>query len=206
MPDGEIDGEKRATLQRFAALAVALPVLNDGERSKSSENGTGKVRRALVGYITSHPGTHFSKIRDDLHLATGEAQYHLNYLASDGEIESIRDGEFRRFFIASEFTDRERVLLGYLRRETLCRLLIAVLKMPDATGRELATEIGVSPSTVSSYATQMTERGIFAEGDGYELSEPERLITLLIRFGPTLGRDATSFGREATEYIQYSPA
>ncbi|PSP62203.1 MarR family transcriptional regulator, partial [Halobacteriales archaeon QH_7_66_37] len=133
--DGDIDQSKRTTLRRFAALGAASPLVQIAGASKS------EAPDALAGYLTTTPGAHFSKIRDDLELGTGETQHHLRRLERDGAIESHKDGDYRRFFPADRFSEFEQVTLGYLRRETPRGMLVALLEDPDATASEIAARL-----------------------------------------------------------------
>ncbi|PSQ50978.1 MarR family transcriptional regulator, partial [Halobacteriales archaeon SW_6_65_15] len=111
----EVDENKRATLRRFAVLGAATPLASFGARAESDES---EARSAIAGYVATTPGAHFSKIRDDLQLGTGEAQHHIRQLLDAGVVESRRDGDYRRFYPADQFSSFEQVALGYLRRDT----------------------------------------------------------------------------------------
>jgi len=82
--DGDVDESKRATLRRFAALGAASPLVRLRERRGSRSD----ARDAIAGYLSTTPGAHFSKIRDDLQPGTGETQHHLRELVENGVIES----------------------------------------------------------------------------------------------------------------------
>jgi predicted transcriptional regulator len=84
----------------------------DAEEPESSA-----VPDAIRGYLSRTPGAHFSKLRDDLRLGTGETQHHLRALESEEAIVSRRDGDYRRFYPAGQFSAFEQTALGYLRRE-----------------------------------------------------------------------------------------
>ena len=197
MRDG-VDEDKRATLRRFAALGAATPFM-------SLDGGESDARNAIVGYLSTTPGAHFSKIRDDLRLGTGETQHHLKQLLEDEAIESRRDGDYRRFFPAGEFSSFEQVTLGYLRRETPRRILIELLRNRNARGRELADAAGVSRSSVSTYATQLESVGLLERTDGYALERPETVLVLLVRYAESFGADATDLATEAPQLISVSP-
>lgn len=197
MRDG-VDQDKRATLRRFAALGAATPFM-------SLDGGESDARNAIVGYLSTTPGAHFSKIRDDLRLGTGETQHHLKQLLEDEAIESRRDGDYRRFFPAGEFSPFEQVTLGYLRRETPRRILIELLRNRNARGRELADAAGVSRSSVSTYATQLESVGLLERTDGYTLERPETVLVLLVRYAESFGADATELAAEAPQLISVSP-
>lgn len=95
MTDG-IDGRKRETLRRFAAIGAAAPFVGTASAGTGNDDteqaDTNETREAIRGYVPTTPGAHFSKLRDDLHLGTGEAQHHLQKLEEDSEIESTKDG------------------------------------------------------------------------------------------------------------------
>ncbi|MFC6771975.1 winged helix-turn-helix transcriptional regulator, partial [Halorubrum pallidum] len=131
----DFDGRKRETLRRFAAIGAAAPFVGSASADAGDDNET---REAIRGYVPTTPGAHFSKLRDDLKLGTGEAQYHLRTLADAGEIESAKDADYRRYFPAERFDDLDKRALGYLRRETARGLILALLRDPDAAGADLA--------------------------------------------------------------------
>ncbi|WP_299236436.1 winged helix-turn-helix transcriptional regulator [Natronomonas sp.] len=197
MTDGGIDEGKRATLRRFAALGAATPLV------RLSTDDASETREAIVGYLATTPGAHFSKIRDDLQLGTGETQHHLRKLEADGAIEHRKDGEYKRYFSAGRFSAFEQRALGYLRRETPRKTLIALLRDPDASGGDLAEFAGVSRSAVSKHAAELESAGVLSRSDGYELRRPETLLTLLVRYADSFGPDAVAFAGDADELVRY---
>jgi predicted transcriptional regulator len=197
--DGGVDESKRATLRRFAALGAASPLVGLASASDSD------APDAIAGYLTATPGAHFSKIRDDLQLGTGESQHHLRRLENEGTVESRKDGDYRRYFPAGRFSEFEQVALGYLRRETPRGILIALLETPGTSGTAIAEEIGVSRPTVSKHAADMADAGLLARGDGYVLEEPETLLLLLVQYADSFGEDAARVAARADELVAYDP-
>ncbi|WP_158057837.1 winged helix-turn-helix transcriptional regulator [Halorussus halophilus] len=197
----EVDENKRSTLRRFAALGAATPL----SKLKSDDNGESEARDAIAGYVATTPGAHFSKVRDDLKLGTGEAQHHLRQLLDAGVVESRRDGDYRRFYPAEQFSSFEQVALGYLRRDTPRGMLIELLRDPDATGSSLADALDVSRPTVSKYAASLEEAGLLDREDGYVVRHPETVITLLVRYADSFDADATAFAAQADGLISFDP-
>ncbi|WP_136688239.1 winged helix-turn-helix transcriptional regulator [Halorhabdus amylolytica] len=199
MPDGEgVDENKRATLRRFAALGAASPLVGLADTGSDS-----RAPDAIAGYLSQTPGAHFSKIRDDLELGTGETQHHLRTLLTEDAVESERDGEYRRFFPAGRFDAFERTALGYLRRETPRGMIIGLLDDPSASAGELATRLDVSTPTISKHAARLEDADLLRREDGYELLEPETLLLLVVRYADSFGADAIAFAADADERVSY---
>jgi len=197
--EGDVDESKRATLRRFAALGASSPLVGFAKESESD------APDALLGYVAATPGAHFSKVRDDLQLGTGETQHHLRRLEREGAVESREDGEYRRYFPADRFSEFEQVALGYLRRETPRGMVVALLREPDATGTALADELGVSAPTVSKCAKQLETAGLLSRTDGYDLERPETLLLLLVQHANSFGPKAAQLAADADDIVSYDP-
>lgn len=200
MSDDGVDDAKRATLRRFAALG-AVPLAAGRSAGTSEQSEAPLAREAIRGYVSSTPGAHFSQLRDDLGLGTGGAQYHLRHLLDAGAIESLRDGEYRRYYPADRFSRFEQVALGYLRRETARGMVLALLADPGRSGVALAEDLGVSRATISDWAGKLSEAGLLSRSDGYAIQEPETVLVLLIRYAESLGPEAVAFADEAADRI-----
>jgi predicted transcriptional regulator len=217
MPSGDrgVDAEKRATLRRFAALGAATPLASLGTGEARAETDGNDARDAILGYVSTTPGAHFSKLRDDLKLGTGETQHHLRRLLedggpassrrSDGALVSRRDGDYRRFFVADRFSTFEQVALGYLRRETPRGMFLTLLRHPGATGSDIASALDVSRATVSTYASELDDAGLLDRTDGYAVSRPETIITLLVRYADSFDAETRSFAADADSLVRYDP-
>lgn len=207
MSDGDrgVDAEKRATLRRFAALGAATPLAGLGASEARAATDRSDTRDAILGYVNATPGAHFSKLRDDLKLGTGETQHHLRRLLDEDVLVSRRDGDYRRFFIADRFSTFEQVALGYLRRETPRGMLLTLLRHPEATGSEIASALDVSRATVSTYASQLDDAGLLDRADGYAVSRPETIITLLVRYADSFDAETRAFAADADSVVRYDP-
>ena len=202
----DVDESKRATLRRFAALGAATPFAGIAAGSEDSADDTeSEARSAIAGYLATTPGAHFSKVRDDLQLGTGETQHHLRELVDAGRVESHRDGDYRRYFPADRFSAFEQTALGYLRRETPRGMLIELLRDPSATGSDIADALDVSRPTVSKYAGELESAGLLSREDGYAVREPETVLTLIVRYADSFGPDAEELAAESHRLIRYDP-
>ena len=195
MPEREVDERKRATLRSFAALGTVGPLARlAGDDSDA--------RETIARYLAATPGAHFSKIRDDLDMGTGETQHHLRRLRKQDAIETRRDGDYRRFFPARQFDEFEQIALGYLRRETPRGMIISLLRDADASASDLASELRVSRPTVSKHAADLERAGLLSRRDGYALVRPESVFTLLVRYADSFDAETLRFASEADELIR----
>lgn len=199
----EVDDEKRDTLRRFAALGAATPLVSGNAAADAEESESSAVPDAIRGYLLRTPGAHFSKLRDDLRLGTGETQHHLRALESEEAIVSRRDGDYRRFYPAGQFSAFEQTALGYLRRETARGVIVTLLRESDPTGADVARALGVSRATVSNHVGQLETAGLLDRSDGYRVERPETVVTLLVRYADSFGPDAVAFADEAPELLRY---
>jgi len=197
---GDVDQSKRATLRRFAALGAASPLVSMAEAEESNSDVPG----AIAGYVASTPGVHFSKLRDELKLGTGETQHHLQELEHEDAVESRKDGDYRRYFPAGRFDEFEQVALGSLRRETPRGMLVELLEEPDTAAGELADRLDVSRPTVSKYAAKLESAGLLSR-DSYRVKNEEIVLLLLVRYADSFGDGAARFAERAPELVDYDP-
>ncbi|MDG5817536.1 MarR family transcriptional regulator [Natronococcus sp. A-GB7] len=197
-----VDDDKRSTLRRFAALGATAPVAGLSETA-SADTGESDARDAISGYLSTTPGAHFSKIRDDLQLGTGETQHHLRQLEERGAIERYRDGDYKRFVPADRFDEFEKRALGYLRRDTPRGMLIELLLSSESTAGDLADALGVSAPTVSKYAGELEGAGLLSREDGYAVERPETVLVLVVRHADSFGERARRLARNADQFVAY---
>jgi predicted transcriptional regulator len=199
--DDPVDAGKRTTLRGIAALGAASSVAGIA----SGDDGGSDTRHGITEYVASVPGAHFSKIRDDCSLATGETQHHLRTLEADGVLESDRDGDYRRFFLADRFSAFERTALGYLRRETARGILIELLADPDATATAIAETLSVSRPAVSTQASLLEEAELLDRSQGYRIRQPETVLALVVRYADSFGPRAVELADGADDLVTYDP-
>jgi predicted transcriptional regulator len=195
-----VDEEKRATLRKVAAVGAGSPLLGLSEDDRSD------TREALESYVEATPGAHFSKVRDDLDLATGETQYHLGRLVDADVLVVTRDGDYKRYFPADRFDEFERTALGYLRRETPREMLLALLERPDRPGTELADQLSVSAATISTSASEMERAGLLDRSEGCRVRRPETVLSLLLRYGHSIEGETRQFASDAAALFNYDPS
>jgi predicted transcriptional regulator len=194
-----VDEDKRATLRRFAALGAASPLVGLASAEESDSDTPG----AIAGYVAATPGAHFSKIRDDLQLGTGETQHHLRALEREESLESRKDGDYRRYFVSGRFSVIEKVALGYLRRATPRGVILALLREPGQGPGELVERLDVARPTISKYAAELAAADLLDRADGYELEDPSTLLVLVVAYADSFGEEAVDLAAEAPRLLSY---
>ena len=151
----------------------------------------GNAKR-VIQFIQEHPGCHLRRIRSELGISMGTAQYHLARVEKAGRVTSNRRGLFRYYFPAGIFQDNEKSLLEILSQETARDILIFIIEQKNPTQTDIVDKISVSAASVSWHVGRLTELGIITEiKEGkykrYQLREdPKSLVSLMKNYYPSL--------------------
>ena len=76
------------------------------------------VRDRILQFIHENPGCHLRKIKNELDLAMGTVQYHLDRLEKAGKITSQKQSLHKYFFLVGAFEENEKHILEALSDET----------------------------------------------------------------------------------------
>jgi DNA-binding MarR family transcriptional regulator len=128
----------------------------DGGNDRSGLNRRGVVYE----YIRMHPGTHVRAMAKDLHLGTGDLQYHLFWLEKHGFVKTKKGGFYRHVFPTSSFDDDQEVLLSVLSQETPREILLLLLHRPDMTQGDIARRLGHSQPSISWRMDRLLKLGM----------------------------------------------
>jgi predicted transcriptional regulator len=155
------------------------------------EADEGNAKRAIQ-FIQQHPGCHLRRIRDQLGISMGTAQYHLARLEKAGRVTSYRRGLFRYYFPVGLFQDNEKSLLEILSQETAREILILIIEQKGPTQTDIVDKIGLSAASVSWHVGRLLELGIITEVRAgkykkYQLrGDPKNLVSLMKNYYPSL--------------------
>ena len=157
----------------------------------ADEADEGNANRVLR-FIQEHPGCHLRRVRNELQISMGTAQYHLERLEKAGRVTSNRRGLFRFYFPIGIFQDNEKSLLEVLSQETARDILIFIIEQTDPTQSDIVVKIGVSAASVSWHVNRLVELGLITElREGkykrYQLrGDPKNLVSLMKNYYPSL--------------------
>jgi len=150
-------------LAMAAALYVFIRFFAAGAVSRArgaiSKNDN---RNAVLKYIAANPGSTMYEIARSLRLNKGTVRYHLFILSVNHRIASHKaDKKFVRYFPnAGSYSKDEQQLMSLLRRDTIRRVMEALLRKPGLSNVQLSEELDVPESAMSKHMKELYTKGI----------------------------------------------
>lgn len=144
------------------------------------------ARRRIYECVVASPGLHFREIQRRLALATGSLDYHLHFLEKNGMLRKERIGKFVRYYAYTKtWEQEEKDVLALLRQNNIRHILIFLIEKKKANAQQISMNVGISPSTLSWYLKQLTEKGVIAQTKRgrfrfYRAVEPEKIVKYII--------------------------
>ena len=117
------------------------------------------VREQVYEHVETNPGVHFTAVKEDLDIATGQTQYHLRKLVRAGDVvaEEIRG---QTHYFDRSYEPWERRTLAFARRETARALLAHLVEDGPLGAAELADRLDVSRSTVAWHVSSLADADV----------------------------------------------
>jgi len=139
----------------FSALSLFSGRGNDGLPILLNQT----TRMDIYSFIKENPGIHFRALSNYLSLPIGVLQYHLGLLLNGGLLSTYRDGRYKRYFESKRFSETEMKVISVLRNGTSGKILAALLKKPQTTHKDLATQLNISSQALSWQMNRLEEMG-----------------------------------------------
>ena len=146
----------------------------------------------ILDFIRENPGMSFNELSRRLGLAKGDLQYHIQRLEKLGLITSKRSGLRRHYFPRGIFDEKEKDILALLSSENVRGVIMYIIANPGAAQKELCSELGLSPPTVSYYISKLKELNLVRSvKDGkfvkyYFTGDVELFVKLIQNYHPSL--------------------
>jgi len=121
---------------------------------------------AVLRTVAEHPGLHLRELQRVAGLPLGTLRHHLQALERRGEVRSLRQGAFVRFFPAQGLARGHAQLLAGLRPAPQRHLAVALLQGGPLTHGDLVRRTGIHPGSVSLYLRNLVRCGVVAAVDG----------------------------------------
>jgi len=143
------------------------------------------ARVDIYNVIKSNPGIHFRALSNYLSMPIGVLQYHLGLLVNGGLLSTYRDGRYKRYFESWRFTETEMKVISIIRHETSGKILVALLKKPQITHKDLATQLNISSQALSWQMDRLEKMDFIkgnVEGLNVKYSLDETIYTTVSQF------------------------
>ncbi len=159
-------------------------------RARMSQN---ENRNGIFNYIAQNPGSTVYEIARGLGMNMGTIRYHTFVLGLNHKVVSGRmDGKYIRYFTNSNSYDRdEQLIVSFLRRDAIGRVLRVIAANPGIPIAHIARELEMPDSVAFRYAKELVDKGIVEKADGgreyaYTVmeSQRERVARAMERIAP----------------------
>lgn len=147
---------------RFKALLLlVVPLYTRINKERTLDNFT---RGRIYGYIEANPGVHLTAIGKAMGISNGCLTYHLDKLEKEGFVRSTRDGTRKFYYPKGMRIDLGREVEPHPAMGILSKVQEAIIERarrePGISQRQMASAIGVSPSTVNYNIRLLAMAGI----------------------------------------------
>jgi len=144
------------------------------------------IRKRIYLAIEKFPGIHFRELQRKVGIASGNIEYHLDYLRKADLIKAEKINTNKRFYLLG-LNDYERKILGILRQKNFRKIILKILYEKQVTHKTVVDYLQISPSSVTWYLNQLIDRGIleaYKKGREkfYQLKEQDELIKVIIAY------------------------
>jgi hypothetical protein len=136
------------TINQYTLLALP-PTLSTSTTPATQTYLNNNTRSEIFGYIGENPGSGFRTIAAALCLPLGLAEYHLGVLVKSGLVSYMRDGRYKRFFVAKRYSKGEMQTISLLRHKTTKRIIEVLLHKKELSHSRLADEVAISSQALT---------------------------------------------------------
>ena len=123
----------------------------------------GKTTERILHFIQENPGCHLRKVKENMDVSMGTAQYHLEKLEKMQRIVSARHGLYKHYFPIGIFHENEREILQVLGQETSREILLFIIEQQAPTQTDIVNKVGISAASVSWYLKRLIECNLIDE-------------------------------------------
>jgi predicted transcriptional regulator len=124
------------------------------------------VRRDIFEYIKHNPGEHFAGIMHEFDMSPSSTTYHLKVLEDTEQVVAHRDNKYKRYYAAGNTLQLEtqtknyKELMSALKNVTARKIVWYILDHQGSNQKDVATALGIHPSTVNWHANRLYQAGI----------------------------------------------
>ena len=140
--------------------------------------------------IEEHPGVNLSSIAQVLGMSVPLVDYHTRYFEKHGLVSVVKEGGFKRYFVAGVVGVVHQRWFGVLRQEMPLRIVLFLLKNPRSRYPDICGCLEVSKSTVSYHMKKLVRCGavvVSVDGEGwvYSVCDEKLVVGFLVQYKPS---------------------
>lgn len=146
---------------RVEQLSATVPIIVGAGLNGNTANPLDQpTRLQIYNYIKENAGVHFRGICSGLGLSVGVVQYHLSVLEHAGLVNSVADGQNKRYFEHSAFKTSDAKLSCLMHHGTTAKILTILAEDGWVIHRDLAHRLGISSQALSWQMNQVRDAGL----------------------------------------------
>ena len=154
-----------------------------------------ETRRHIYNTIVKYPGLHERELARKLDMSLSTLDYHLHYLEKRDILVFRKDGRYTRYFATRKVSQEDKKIIAILRQKTPRSLVLYLLAHPNAIHKEIAKNVGKSPSTISFHLKKMVGVGIveaisIGRETTYHITDEDKVVKPLLTYKETFMDDA----------------
>jgi predicted transcriptional regulator len=139
---------KAITINEYCILPI-LPLITVQAPNDIPTVLTNSTRSQIYDFVVANPGVSFRAICAGLCIPVGLSEYHLGVLVKAGLVSFVRDGRYKRFFVAKRFSKREMTSICLLRHKTAKRIIETLLCKKQLSHGKLADEVSITSQALT---------------------------------------------------------
>jgi len=120
-------------------------------------------RKTIYEFIEKNPGLNIREISRRLKIPPTSLIYHIRFLDKIDLLKEKDHGNCKRVYTYDKTSTKEKQILGLLRNENACKILLYSYWMLSVSQIELSRELKIPPPTVSYYLTKMVDMDLLEE-------------------------------------------
>jgi len=161
MSAAHVDVATGLALAAIVYVIIRFGVIGAVSRARGALNKN-ENRNNVLKYVKEHPGSTMYEISRSMGINKGTVRYHLFILGINHRIASQRaDKKFVRYFPNSNtYTREEQLIMSLLRRDSIRKVLSALIRKPGLSNIQLSQELNLPESAMSKHMKELCARDL----------------------------------------------
>lgn len=144
-------------------------------------------QRSIYRHISTNPGIHLRGLSEGTSIPLSTVRYHIAFLERQGIVISRTEGNLKQYFINGEISAGDRRIAPLLQQKRFRDIIMLLLVGPGTLQADVASRLGLKPSTTAKYMGILEERGVVrSERQGRDkmcfLVDERRVVELLLTY------------------------